>query len=797
MLGGFKFPKRPALGNIASLGTFYDARTDTFVPISLLRTAPAAAAVTTTDIHKSDVRFSRTDTYTEKFKSMGVNADLSASVLAGLVNVEGSGRYLLDKRESNLSIQAALHYDITTVQESLNFFANEIKESLAFTQIDGDWATHVVAEIVWGAQNIVTLKRTVTQQEDRNEVEGQFTAAFDKLKIIKLGGTAELENESVDEEFTSSVEVTVYGDVLANDGLCPIDLHSAFRFLRNVPTYVAAANNGKGKPLMYTLLPLPLLKMFYNIEITAEITLTQLSAECLEEFVQLFDECRNAQETLNGYCSYVKTHRFCVPEDHIRGVDDQLKKMRTTEASVKTRYAETLKSVRAGKADAQQLWALIEDIRKNDAPDFCLPDTASCIEKVEFIELMVSKGATYVGFDGGSLDLELAKNRNIDTYTLYFDENTRGVSDTWANNVALILQLLEDKKRKIHVVLVDCDVIDMKLAKPEVHLWRQGHVIMKDVAEEWGVLANLSTMRYPEDSLDRSEWGKPVKCAPVKILCPGLDCVSTTMRSWICLKCRDPVMFSYANKYLYCQCGRWEYHKWEFRCEDPRHGVDYQKYDDRKLLQFLENLEPFDELNLLILGQTGVGKSTWINAFVNYLTFPTLDEAIKAEKLESVIPCSFSIQKEVSKQLVSVDIQVGFSAQTGENGQGQTEADGSSGQSATQSTQVYAMLIGNRIVRVIDTPGIGDTRGLQQDKKNMADILKVLPTYENLHGILILLKSNEARLDVMFSFCIKELLTHLHRNAVRNIVFGFTNTRNTSYNPGDTFKPLQSLVAKV
>jgi hypothetical protein len=61
---------------------------------------------------------------------------------------------------------------------------------------------------------------------------------------------------------------------------------------------------------------------------------------------------------------------------------------------------------------------------------------------------------------------------------------------------------------------------------------------------------------------------------------------------------------------------------------------------------------------------------------------------------------------------------------------------------------------------------------------------------------LILLKSNQARLDVIFRFCIKELLIHLHRNAVKNIVFGFTNTRGSSYNPGDTFKPLESLLTK-
>jgi hypothetical protein len=45
-------------------------------------------------------------------------------------------------------------------------------------------------------------------------------------------------------------------------------------------------------------------------------------------------------------------------------------------------------------------------------------------------------------------------------------------------------------------------------------------------------------------------------------------------------------------------------------------------------------------------------------------------------------------------------------------------------------------------------------------------------------------------------FCVKELLTHLHRTAVNNIAFGFTNTRISNYTPGDTFGPLETLLAQ-
>jgi hypothetical protein len=91
---------------------------------------------------------------------------------------------------------------------------------------------------------------------------------------------------------------------------------------------------------------------------------------------------------------------------------------------------------------------------------------------------------------------------------------------------------------------------------------------------------------------------------------------------------------------------------------------------------------------------------------------------------------------------------------------------------------------------LFDTPGIGDTRGVEYDVENMADMLSVLSNYEKLHGIVILLKANSARVTIMFRFCINELLTQLHRDAVQNMVFGFTNTRGSSYQPGDTLDPL-------
>lgn len=190
------------------------------------------------------------------------------------------------------------------------------------------------------------------------------------------------------------------------------------------------------------------------------------------------------------------------------------------------------------------------------------------------------------------------------------------------------------------------------------------------------------------------------------------------------------------------------------------------------------------ELNILVLGETGVGKSTWINSLVNYISFLTLDEAINEQQLQWLIASSFVVTTTMGKKLVQKEIKVGESA----------NEDTVVGNSATQSSTPYVIHVGSCTIRLIDTPGIGDTRGTDQDQKNMEDILNTINHYDVLHGIVILLKPNNSRLGVMFRFVIQELLTHLHRSAAQNIVFGFTNTRQTHYQPGDTFPSLEKLL---
>ena len=188
------------------------------------------------------------------------------------------------------------------------------------------------------------------------------------------------------------------------------------------------------------------------------------------------------------------------------------------------------------------------------------------------------------------------------------------------------------------------------------------------------------------------------------------------------------------------------------------------------------------DVNILLLGPTGVGKSTFINAFVNYLLYDTLEEALHAE-MRVLIPSFF----------VNVNMET-FKEQRITVGEpNKHEMFSTRGQSATQQCRSFVFPIANRKLRIIDTPGIGDTRGVDKDNANLQELLTFISQYDHLNAICILLKPNEERLTATFKYCVNELFRHLHVDAKKNLLFVFTNARATSFKLGTTARCLGTL----
>ncbi|CAF4089087.1 unnamed protein product, partial [Rotaria sp. Silwood2] len=203
-------------------------------------------------------------------------------------------------------------------------------------------------------------------------------------------------------------------------------------------------------------------------------------------------------------------------------------------------------------------------------------------------------------------------------------------------------------------------------------------------------------------------------------------------------------------------------------------------------------LVPNDKtINILLLGETGVGKSTFINAFANYLTFDSFEQAESSEPIV-IIPVSFvmTVGDNFEERIVKF----------GELDRFDNENVNTLGQSITQHCKSYTFDLkrneddNRRKVRIIDTPGFGDTRGLDQDDQNMEHSLQYINNVTHLNAICFLLKPNTSRLHIFFRTCLIQLFSLLGSTPSNNIIFCFTNARLTFYTPGNTASLLKTML---
>ncbi|KAK3393246.1 hypothetical protein B0H63DRAFT_14313 [Podospora didyma] len=789
--------KRPALGQHAQIGTLYDARRDALLPESIINVPLADGALSNVPLNHVKHTIGQSDSLKEKLATMGLGPELSASFLAGMVPVLGAAKYLTQECDALPTIHRALHYTITTSQSSMNFASPALSGSLDLSRLSTNTAaTHVVTAITWGGQAVVSASRRLQPGADPTTIEAEMAASFDGFDTESpLSDESSELGERNPFDVYDDVDVKLYSDLCENsdddDNDGSISLEAAFQLAKRLQKLVKASPGGQGEPIAYSLLPIGFL-VTLGAAVADTTPAGQLSSECIERLIGLVDDLAIAQQLLTAYHQTLQPFAHIIRQGHMEEVEQKLVAATKAVSDLMFNFTRALHKIRSGDAGSQVAWQLTDEVLGGDvAPSKLIELREEYADKLDFISMAMASGATYLPVEGPARKgiKDHLPQRGI-AYVFFFNTAVMKNAEAWDINTELLEGLLNAPADGQQIIVADC-ISDMKMDRPFISSYSYMELVSEDMVEAKKVLAEKHLIGFYEGSATEVE-NMPMARKSVIIPCPGQNCNSRFSQSaaiqWTCFQCHLAMDFCPSDGYFYCDCGKIPINAVVFNCQRPTHGLKYTAYSSRNLSMMLKNLPAPQEMNILVLGESGVGKSTFINAFVNYLTFSSLDEGLEARQLNWVIPCSFTTQVTEPRtgRLIPKDVKVGYD---------KDERDGSAGSSATQQATVYPLYIGSNLVRLIDTPGIGDTRGADQDKENLANVLSVLRNYPSLHGILILLKPNNPRLNVMFRFCIKELLSSLHRSAAGNIAFGFTNTRGSNYKPGDTFKPLQALLS--
>lgn len=227
----------------------------------------------------------------------------------------------------------------------------------------------------------------------------------------------------------------------------------------------------------------------------------------------------------------------------------------------------------------------------------------------------------------------------------------------------------------------------------------------------------------------------------------GFPCVSSKMggcsyayRNWTCSVCNVCLRYLDEQISVLCDCGITPLQDCSFKCFEPNHGIlpHYQPMD-------YEPYPPRSEINLLLIGESGVGKSTLINSLVNYQEFNNFQESFNRRKFVYMVP----IQQIDNYKMETVR------------------------HSKTIPSWYIFPLTGSKVLRIIDTPGYTSKSSSDHVTPFLASVLNYARKFSMIHAVCFVIKATDKvlsdRLRALYETLLMLFLTRC------NVIFVFTH----------------------
>lgn len=149
---------------------------------------------------------------------------------------------------------------------------------------------------------------------------------------------------------------------------------------------------------------------------------------------------------------------------------------------------------------------------------------------------------------------------------------------------------------------------------------------------------------------------------------------------------------------------------------------------------------------LLLLGQTGSGKTSFLNLVCNTGLILQLSDESALDQLRDFN--DIKLENNSQEKMVS----------------------------KTDAATLYNIDLCGLPLGIIDTPGFGDTRGLEVDKKHTTKIVNTIKQQEYISCICLVINGRESRMNTSLKHVLSEIAAILPRSAIDNLIVVFTNT---------------------
>ncbi|EAL65477.1 hypothetical protein DDB_G0283979 [Dictyostelium discoideum AX4] len=777
-----------SLGRIGSLGEQINLRNEKFLKRNIFE-GKIADKIQIESKHNYHITTSTKNIS----KDIGIDNNLKLSTLVGLIEIDDSSIYskLLTKPFNKKVISGSLVYKITTSTESigLNSIKNHWVDSINFQDQE---TTHVITGIEYGEYVLITLEKTLNDEANKKKSLKELKKILEKISgSIKDNGSIELDygdddddNNNIEyyENLTKEFKFKMIGKIFPNGQVDPTSFTNAIKIMKDIPKLILIRD--KSDPIQYEVIPISSIHKQLSIETIGKIDEKELIEDIETEFKSLFE----LKSQFNDFTDLVEKNKQFLKDNQVQSILSFKDEVYSNETFFKANLKNLVIQVKSGESKVKAIEKLVSDYLNSNHSSksikkFLGSHKIYVNDKLLFLEELKEKGIEIISKSMSMQDFVLKNStNNCKVYILnYYHSTSRSNEEIW-NQIYLLtfIHLVNEKRINTKFAIVDIEILvdndsfsfDPNQTNPYIEFFLNG--FKKQSNFIFDSCANY--IECIDWKLCRPLGEKPKDTRELKLKCPGEKCFDSIPKAWKCLVCDFFILYS--NKRLYCGCGSYSVEECHYKCSNNENhenvGYCLLPKQDKEQLKYL----PTRPLVFLLLGESGVGKSTFINSFANYALYDSLDEAIK-HKLKILIPVKFSMVVDEGEKLISIGCETKNEYLR-------------IGQSSTQTCQTYEFPeLG---ITIIDTPGIGDSRGIHQDSVNLQHILKYISSFDKIDGICILLKPNESKSTVLYQYCFKGILSQLDKSAANNIAFCYTNSRGTFYKPGDSHLKIQQMV---
>lgn len=162
-------------------------------------------------------------------------------------------------------------------------------------------------------------------------------------------------------------------------------------------------------------------------------------------------------------------------------------------------------------------------------------------------------------------------------------------------------------------------------------------------------------------------------------------------------------------------------------------------------------------VRFLVFGETGSGKSTFINTLTNYFKGGNL------KNLKVSIPNKYHRATEWGVRHSESDLSDNSKAQT-------------------QQVTEYDFSLGKTTYKIMDTPGLNDTEGFEKDEENLDKIIESITKVDSMTAIILVINGTNARATHNIKSLLNRFRSFLPDAIMSNIIVVFTMCRPETCN---------------